>query len=99
MRLHFAEPDDIEIPTNDVQRSQSHSALRHSLALQISNATLQRSLQKDLRYYPYKIQITQHREDQDNTASFLVCLDILDNDGDVSNLLIISYEADIHHSG
>jgi hypothetical protein len=84
---------------NNAQRNQSHSSLRYSLTLQISNATVQRTLQKYQRYYPDKIQITQHLKDQDKMVRLLVCLDVLDNDGGVSNLLIIADEADIHHSG
>jgi hypothetical protein len=73
MSTQFAEPGDIERPTNDTQRNQSHSSLWYSLALRISNSTVQRTLQNYLRYYRYKIQFTGHLKDQDKMARHLVC--------------------------
>ena len=84
------------------QRSPRRSAKRHSITLGLSRATLGRILHKDLKFHPYKIQITHHLHEGDNVKRLQFCEKMQELIAENPNFLatvIMSDESNFHLSG
>jgi transposase len=51
-------PENIAVVRKGIERSPHRFALRHSVSLRLSEASVRRILHKYLQFYPYKIQVT-----------------------------------------
>lgn len=95
-------PEVIDAVRQAIQRSPQRSALRHSMALQISERSLLRILHSDLHFYPYKIQVVHKLKEADKLVRVAFCrqfLQILENDDNQLNFLLMTDEAHFHLSG
>jgi len=65
-------PENSAVVREAIKRSANRSAHRHSVSLGLSEASVRRILQKDLHFYPYKIQVTHalHERDYVNRVNF-----------------------------
>ena len=79
-----------------------HTSIRRlSLQLQITKSTVHKILHKQLKFRAHKIQIVQHLQDDDYTASVDGCnllIEKIDNDNRLLSNLIFSGEATFHIS-
>jgi len=58
-------PENIAVVRGAIERSPYCSVHRHSVSLGLSEASIRRILQKDLHFYPYKIQVTHALHERD----------------------------------
>ena len=83
-------------------QSQGKSIRRAALELNISRASIQRMLRKDIRMYPYKIQVVHNLEPQDYDSRMEMCETLLhhyETDPAIMEQLWFSDEALFHLSG
>jgi hypothetical protein len=80
-------PENIAVMREAIERSQRRSARRHSVSLELSEASLRRILHNELHFYPYKIQVTHalHEHDYVNRVNF--CQTFLQLINQTKNLL------------
>jgi hypothetical protein len=65
-------PENIAVVREAIERSPHFSAHRHSVSLGLCEASIRQILHEDLRFYPYKIQVTHalHERDYVNRVNF-----------------------------
>ena len=91
----------IQLVATSVDDQPRLSTRRRSMQLQMSRTSLQRILTKDLKYHPYKIQLTQelHPTDYQKRLDFATRFLQLAENEDFVNNLIMTDEAHFHLSG
>jgi hypothetical protein len=95
-------PEDIAIVREAIERSPHHSVCRHSVSLGLSEASVQQILHEDLHFYHYKIQVTHalHEREYVNRVNFCQpFLQLINQNQELVNNLLMSYEAHFHLSG
>jgi hypothetical protein len=84
-----------------IERSPHRSVRRHSESLGLSEASVQRILHKDPRFYPYNIEVTHalHECDYVNRVNFCQAfLQLINQNQELVNSLLMSDEAHFHLS-
>jgi hypothetical protein len=94
-------PENVDKVKMVIVKIPRRSVTRHSPAIRISDRSVTRILRKNLNFHPYKIANIQELNDRDmanRTISSEQLLEMLDDDGVITTLLIID-EAHFHSSG
>ena len=93
--------DAVEVVSISVAENPNTSTRKRSSQLEISRTTLQRIMKKDLRLYPYKIQVTQllKSADRQKRMDFARQFLSLNNCESFISHLIMSDEAHFHLDG
>jgi hypothetical protein len=70
-------------------QSQGRLARRQALALRLKEFSINRILQKDLHYHPYKIQVAQELSERDKVGWQHYCNELGENNNDTVNTLLM----------
>lgn len=95
-------PENIDRVRTAITRSPKRSAIKHALALNISEPSIRRILHKDLSFHPYKIQIVQELKDGDFVNRMNFCQEMLqrlNGDENLIHHMFMSDEAHFHLNG
>jgi hypothetical protein len=74
-------PENIAVVREAIERSPHCSARRHSVSLELSEASIRQIVQKDLHLCPYKIQVTHALHERDYVNRVNSCGDASKSNG------------------
>ena len=92
-------PENIQRVRIAFTRSPKRSANRQTLILGISKGSVDRILQRDLKFHPYKYQMAHYLSNQDKEARLAFCQEFLDLHQGAIYSLLMTDEANFYLNG